>query len=135
MPEMLAWDSAADHILAAAAAMRGPITIGITGPVGSGKTTLAQRLSTCIISTDHYLPDYDKVAYEERDLPHTSDLPGLARDLQTLKRGLAADIPTWSFRTHRREGARRVESGAVIVCEGIHALHETVAPHLDLRIF
>jgi uridine kinase len=134
-PTTLSWESAADRILAAAAALPGSVTIGITGPVGSGKTTLASRLSPCIVSTDHYLPNYEKVSYEERDLPHTSDLEGLARDLQTLKAGRAVDIPIWSFQTHRREGSRRVEPSPVIVCEGIHSLNEQIAPYLDLRIF
>lgn len=134
-PAVIPWPSAADHILAAAADLPDRVTIGISGPVGSGKTTLASRLSSCIVSTDHYLPDYDKVAFEDRDLPHAADLPGLARDLKTLRDGAPTDIPIWSFQTHKREGLRRVEPSRIIVCEGIHALHDTVAPQLDLRIY
>lgn len=131
----LTWTDAPGTLLAAANRVPGIVTIGITGPVGSGKTTLARRLSSCIISTDNYLPDYDKVPYDDRDLPHASDLAGLARDLQSLKRGMAADIPHWSFQTHRREGSHRVEPSPIVVCEGIHALDSNITPHLDLRIF
>lgn len=134
--EHITWPDAPATLLAAAKRVPAPfITIGITGPVGSGKTTLARRLSTCIISTDNYLPDYDKVPYDDRDLPHASDLAGLARDLMTLKQGAPADIPRWSFQTHRREGSHRVQPAGIIVCEGIHALDSKITPHLDLRIF
>lgn len=131
----LTWNQAPGILLAAASRTPGIVTIGITGPVGSGKTTLARRLSSCIISTDNYLPDYDKVSYDDRDLPHASDLAGLARDLHSLKKGTAADIPLWSFQSHRREGSRRIDPAPIIVCEGIHALDSNIAPHLDIRIF
>ena len=131
----LAWEAAPSEILAAAAAFSGRVTIGITGPVGSGKSSLARRLSDCIVSTDDYLPDYDLVPFDSRDLPESADLAGLASHLHALKLEGGAEIPIWSFQTHRREGSRRVQAGRIIVCEGIHALHETVTPHLDLRIF
>lgn len=116
-------------------AERAVVIVGITGPVGAGKTTLARALSSCILSTDHYLPDYERVAYEERDLPESADLPRLAADLEMLRANRAASIPRWSFHTHRREGYEVIEPAPLVVCEGIHALHGLVRPHLDVKVF
>lgn len=121
---------AADHLRRQAA-----VVVGITGPVGAGKTTLARAVSDCIVPTDNYLPDYHAVPYHERDEPARADLGLLARHLSALRRGEAVDIPTWSFHTHRRQGAVRVNPALIIVCEGLHALHEIPAAHLDLGVF
>jgi uridine kinase len=53
--------------------------VGITGAVAAGKSTLARRISACVVSTDHYLPDYDRTPEHLRDLPESSDLARLAR--------------------------------------------------------
>src|SRR3954452_17705642 len=37
--------------------------------------------------------------------------------------------------SHRREGYREVLPARLVACEGIHALHGSVVPHLDLKIF
>ncbi len=112
-----------------------PVVIGITGPVGAGKSYLAALLSRCVISTDHYLPDYDRVPEQERDLPERADLARLHADLRRLKRGLPAAIPQWSFHTHSRVGESPIHPAELIVVEGLHALHETHASALDLRVY
>lgn len=109
--------------------------VGVSGPVASGKSTLARHLSSSIVATDDYLPDYDLVPYHERDEPRHADFERLARDLAALKRGEPASLPVWSFHTHRREGERRMEPAGVIVCEGIHALYERVAALYDVAVF
>lgn len=109
--------------------------VGIGGPVASGKTTLARLLSPCIIGTDDYLPDYDRIPQSERDLPHHAHLDELAADLRALRDAGRATIPVWSFDTHRREGTREVTAAPLVVCEGIHALHATVRPALDLLVY
>jgi len=136
-PRLLPWDSAVQAILrcAAARARTGRIVIGIGGPVASGKTMLAERLSDCVISTDAYLPDYDRVPHHERDEPHHADLARLEQDLLALRAGRETRVPVWSFKTHRREGFRLVGPAPVIVCEGIHALHERVASALDVAVY
>ncbi|MCW5767147.1 MAG: hypothetical protein KIT19_00550 [Phycisphaeraceae bacterium] len=114
---------------------RHPHIIGISGPVGSGKTTLATQLSGCIIPTDAYLPDYDKVPPTERDNPEHADLARLVDDIRSLRDTGQASIPVWSFHSHRREGLRKVVlNHQTIVVEGIHALDERLVPMLDLAI-
>ncbi len=112
-----------------------PFVVGVTGPVGAGKSTLAARLSACIIATDHYLPDYDTTPQHERDLPERSDLARLLADLRSLRSGRPTAIPQWSFHTHSRIGERTVDPAEVIVVEGLHALHETHAGALDVRVY
>lgn len=127
--------------LAPALADRGRAVVGITGPVGSGKSRLAAEIvaalphAAVIVPTDAYLPDYEVVAFEERDLPEHAHLDELAAHLDDLRRGRPADIPVWSFDVHRRTGTRRLDPAPVILCEGLFALHASVAPHLDLAVF
>jgi len=111
------------------------VVIGITGPVGAGKSTLAAQLSTCVIATDHYFPNYDVTPEHLRDVPEHSDLPRLASDLAALRRGEDVTIPVWSFVSHSREGYQRVQGAPIVVCEGIHALHEIPRAHLDISIY
>ena len=117
------------------------VVVGVTGPVGSGKTTLANAIASqsndrgLVLSTDHYLPDYERVDYLERDDPRHADLPLLSQHLRELRAGKQADVPVWSFQSHSREGTTRVSPAPLIVCEGIHALHAQVRPALDLAVF
>lgn len=115
---------------------RARVVVGVTGPVGSGKSTLASRLSGCVISTDHYLPDYERTPEHLRDLPERADLGRLLADLRSLNEHGRATIPQWSFRTHRREGSLDiVADGPLVVVEGLHALHAAHAEAINLRVF
>ena len=89
--------AARDEILAAVAAHGPRVVIGVTGAVASGKSTLARALSPCIVSTDHYLPDYDATPEHLRDLPESSDLPRLAADLAELRAGEGLAVATTLF--------------------------------------
>lgn len=110
--------------------------VGISGPVCSGKSTLARMLSGCVVCTDDYLPDYATVPMNERDLPEKADLERLRSDLMSLRSSGSATSPIWSFTTHRREGERVVSAdGGVAICEGIHALHERLVDLLDVAVF
>ncbi len=154
------WMEAPARILALANQAGRPGTgvavVGITGPVGAGKSTLARLLSGCVLSTDDYLPDYHTLPEHEHDEPRHLDAGLLLENLRDLRSGRAARVPVWSFQTHRREGMREVlpppplrpgppppprpvrgtgVGTTLIVVEGIHALHESVAAGLDVRVY
>jgi len=114
---------------------QGQFVVGITGRVGAGKSTLARTLSPCILATDDYLPDYDRIPEPERDDPRHADFALLGENLSTLRDGRPARIPTWSFQTHSRIGHREQEPHELVVVEGIHALHEHPRVKLDLAVF
>jgi uridine kinase len=92
-------------------------------------------LTSCILATDNYLPDYETIPYHERDLPHHVDFARLAQDLASLRRGEPIQTPAWSFQTHKREGFRDLAPAPTVACEGIHALHAPVLPLLDVKVF
>lgn len=135
---------AASTAIGARLARLGPRTtiVGVTGPQGSGKTTLAQRLAhelapgrAIVLSTDRYLPDYSTIPASEVDEPRHARLDRLASDLGELHRGQAASVPVWSFHTHRPEGEEAIGPAGLIIVEGIFALHEAVRGALDLGVF
>ena len=134
-PRIVHFEVAADAILAAARARGGRAVVGITGAVAAGKSTLARRISACVVSTDHYLPDYDRTPEHLRDLPESSDLPRLAQDLAELRAGRATSIPHWTFEAHARVGEQRVEPAEIVVVEGLHALHALPRTHVDVAVF
>ena len=130
------WDEAPRLVLEAASRLdRAVVVVGVCGPVGAGKSSLAALLSSSIVRTDDYLPDYEAVEYLERDQPRHADLARLAADLGDLKNGSPVAAPVWSFHSHRRAGERRIEPAPVVVCEGIHALEPAVLGQVDIRVF
>lgn len=135
----LRWHDAHEHLAAAVDGLRkggrSVVVVGITGPVGAGKSTLARRVSPAVLATDDYLPDYEVVPYLERDDPRHADLRLLAENLSHLRVGTPAQVPVWSFFSHRRESLRMVEPAPVIVVEGIYALHAEVRAQLDVAVF
>lgn len=126
-----------------------PLTIGIAGGTGSGKTTVAAKLaeslpagSCATIDHDSYYKDRSHLSAEERrqinyDHPDALDSELLADQLRQLRSGEAVDIPVYDFVNHtRRVETRRVEPAPVIIVEGILVfVEERVRQQLDIKIF
>jgi len=143
-PIRVGWDESVEAVLGLVRARETsdiPV-VGVTGRVSAGKSTLARRIAEAcgglMHTTDDYLPDYEGLPIEDVDLPEHSHLDELASHLEALRRGEAVEVPEWSFHAHARVGSRTigpVDPGGAVVLEGIHSLHETVAGHLDVRVF
>jgi uridine kinase len=150
LPVELSVEHAIEAILARAASGGPRVVVAVTGAVASGKTTLARRLVErfesrgdgspaprrgLVLSTDHYLPDYDRTPEHLRDMPESSDLVRLARDLAELRSGRSTTIPQWSFESHARVGEVSVDPVDLLVIEGLHALHELPRAHVDIAVY
>jgi uridine kinase len=134
-PRTIIFADATEAIMEVVRARGQRTVIGVTGAVAAGKSTLARTLSECVVSTDNYLPDYHTTAEHLRDLPESSDLERLARDIAALRSGCGTNIPLWTFAEHRRIGEQRVETADVVVVEGLHALHALPRQHVDIAVF
>ena len=134
-PRTITFADATEAIMEVVRARGQRTVIGVTGAVAAGKSTLARTLSECVVSTDNYLPDYHTTAEHLRDLPESSDLERLARDIVALRSGCGTNIPLWTFAEHRRIGEQRVETADVVVVEGLHALHALPRQHVDIAVF
>jgi len=114
---------------------RDVVVVGISGPVGAGKSSLAERVGGMLIRTDDYLPDYERVERAARDEPSASDLSLLRANLEALGAGVGTQGPVWCFQSHRRVGMRTLAPAPLIVVEGLHALHSEVASGIDVAVY
>jgi uridine kinase len=124
------------------------ILVGIAGGTGSGKTTVAQKISQALhgdlvlIEQDSYYKDYPGLSLDERarmnyDHPDAIDFDLMKEHLIALKSGLPIEKPIYNFQLHRREpNTCRVMPSKVIMVEGIllFAIPE-VRDLIDLKIF
>ena len=117
----------------------------LAGPSSSGKTTSANRLATqlrvhgkkpILMSLDDYYIDRDKIAPGpdgKIDLEHinTIDTQLFSQHLAQLLRGEEVELPTFNFKTQRREwhGHKlQLNDETVIIVEGLHALNPVLLP-------
>ena len=123
----------------------------LAGPSSSGKTTSANRLATqlrvygkkpILMSLDDYYIDRDKIAPGpdgKLDLEHinTIDTDLFAEHMGALLNGEEIQIPTFNFKTGKREwnGHRmHLNADSVIIVEGLHALNPVLLPEgVDLE--
>ena len=136
---------------------RGAKAVMLAGPSSSGKTTSANRLATqlrvhgrkpILMSLDDYYIDRDKIAPGpdgQIDLEHinTIDTDLFRSHMAKLLRGEEVELPSFSFKTGRREWRghkMRLSENSVIIVEGLHGLNpamlpENVAPNLIFRLY
>jgi uridine kinase len=126
-----------------------PLIIGVAGGTGSGKTSVARRLSSAlpdgacaIIEHDAYYRDRSLLSPDERsalnyDHPDALESILLAEHLRALRRGHPVEVPIYDFVTHtRRSETRAVEPCPVIIVEGIMTLADgAVRECLDIKIY
>ena len=126
-----------------------PLILGIAGGSGSGKTTIAQRVTAAlpasqvtIVEHDAYYRDRPDLTYEERcqlnyDHPDALETELLVKHLEALRAGSAVEVPSYDFRTHRRASTvRTIEPTAVIIVEGILVFaDDALKRELDIKIY
>src|SRR5882762_5913545 len=112
--------------------MNKPLTIGITGGSGSGKTYFLQGLSShfkpheiCFISQDNYYKPVDQQPIDERgvenfDLPESIDHLTFQADLLKLKSGQDVLKKEYTFNNRLAEPKMlEFKSAPIIVVEGL----------------
>lgn len=126
-----------------------PLILGIAGGSGSGKTTIAQRVTAAlpasqvtILEHDAYYRDRPDLSYDERcqlnyDHPDALETELLVKHLEALRAGSAVEVPSYDFRTHRRASTvRTIEPTAVIIVEGILVFaDDALKRELDIKIY
>lgn len=125
------------------------LVVGIAGATGSGKTTVARRLteslprgSVALLQHDSYYRDRGDLSYEQRcelnfDHPDSLETALMVEHLQQLRAGKAARVPIYDFTTHRRRtDSVRIEPAAVVVVEGILVLADAdLRGMFDIKVF
>mmetsp|Transcript_3289 Transcript_3289/g.7096 ORF Transcript_3289/g.7096 Transcript_3289/m.7096 type:complete len:223 (+) Transcript_3289:201-869(+) len=130
--------------------MTKPITLGIAGGTGAGKTTLSKAVykalggeTNCVYLThDHYYKDQSHKTVEERsktnfDHPNSLETDLLVKHIRELKEDKIAVLPTYDFTTHSRTPVTTmVHPRKVIIVEGILIFtHPELCKELDMKVF
>ena len=112
-----------------------PRLIGLAGPSGAGKTTLARALQTrlpgsaTVLSLDAYYRDLAALSPAARarvnfDAPEAMDHQRLAADLRQLAAGHRVEIPMYDFTTHTRQAHQQnLTLTDFLLVEGLFALY------------
>ena len=107
------------------------LVIGIAGGTGSGKTTVAKKISAAfgkqavILSHDYYYKDRPDLPFEERkklnyDHPDSLETSLLVEHVKQLKAGQNIKHPTYDFCKHKRNAEwEETRSAELIIVEGI----------------
>ncbi|HEX8599922.1 MAG TPA: uridine kinase [Chloroflexia bacterium] len=126
-----------------------PLTIGVAGGSGSGKSTVVHALmqavgaeNTAFLPHDAYYRDYRHLSIEERtqvnwDHPDALETKLMARHLEHLAAWQPVERPLYDFRDYTRmPETERVEPRPVIIVEGILILVEPdLREMLDIKAF
>lgn len=125
-----------------------PLVLGIAGGTGSGKTTVAEKVTEALspncapLDHDSYYKDLSHLPAGDRpkvnfDHPDALDNELLAEHIETLKAGRPVNKPVYDFTTHSRTGKFIVVQPApVLLVEGILTLALPRLRNLfDIKIF
>lgn len=125
-----------------------PLFVGIAGPSGAGKTTLAQHLldrlpgDATLFALDWYYNDLSDLDEEARastnfDHPEALDWERFFDDFMLLESGAPAEAPVYDFTRHSRtRDTRTIEPRPVVIVEGLHVLWQpALRAMLNFRIY
>lgn len=126
-----------------------PVTIGVAGGTGSGKTTVSRAImervgedKVAYLPHDSYyrdLTDMPITAHEvvNFDHPDSLDTPLMVEHIKRLQSGDTAAVPLYDFSTHsRKPESHLVRPHPVILIEGILIFAEPAIRQLcDVRVF
>jgi uridine kinase len=113
-----------------------PMHLAIVGGSGAGKTWLAEKFCSALaphavrLGLDDFYRDLSWMPMEKRlrvnfDEPAAIDWDCVRTVIQTLSKGVSAEVPSYDFATHtRRREWRRVAPHEFIVWDGLWLLHE-----------
>ena len=119
----------------------------IAGPSSSGKTTFSHRLSIQLrtyglkphtIGLDNYYRNHEDTPLDEEGKPdyeclEALDVEQFNKDMSDLLAGKEVQLPTFNFKTGKREYSGEVtklEEDDILVIEGIHGLNEKMSHSL-----
>lgn len=128
---------------------KSPIIIGIAGGTGSGKTTLADAMTSAlgedkvaVIRHDSYYRDLSHLPFEERaktnfDHPDALETDLLIRDLQCVIAGQCVAVPCYDFAAHaRKKGKTVIARARAVIVEGIFVLlKKKLRDLMDFKIY
>jgi uridine kinase len=126
-----------------------PLTIGIAGGSGSGKTTVAQSIlqrvgpdQIAYLQHDEYYKDLSGLPPAQRiainfDHPNSLETSLLVQHIEQLKLGQPVQVPIYDFATHSRTNQSfTVNPRRVVLVEGILIFTERVLrEQFDIKIF
>ena len=126
-----------------------PITIGIAGGTGSGKTTVSKAIIDAVgrdkiayIAHDSYYKDLRVLPRNQRkdinfDHPDSLDNELMAQHIQQLQQRQTIEMPIYDFRLHERlEETERIGAKPVILVEGILILAlPMLRERFDIKLF
>ena len=119
----------------------------IAGPSSSGKTTFSHRLSIQLsahglkphpIAVDNYFVNREHTPLDEEgnynfECLEAIDVKQFNNDMNALLRGEEVEIPTYNFKTGKREykgNSLKLEESDILVIEGIHCLNDKLSETL-----
>ena len=131
------------------ASSRVPLTIGVAGGSGSGKSTVVDQLtgavgpqSVALLPHDEYYREYPGLSLEELrtknwDDPRVLETELLVRHLRAIMDRAVVERPEYDFATYARKPQTvRVEPRPVIIVEGIMILVEPALRELlDIKVY
>ena len=118
----------------------GKVVLGIGGPGGSGKSSLAHKIACdlegCVVIPLENYVDTSKVASENYEKFESIDAALLTANLRDVIEGRDTEMPLFDFTRRERVAFRtlRAKDISVVILEGFFALHDDFSEYLDMKI-
>lgn len=126
-----------------------PVTIGVAGGTGSGKTTVSNQIVERVgqqhiayLPHDAYYKEFADLSAEDRSLvnfdhPDALDTNLLIQHVQQLQNGHAVEIPIYDFSTDsRKPETEHIDAQPIVLVEGILIFTDPeLRDLLDIKIY